>query len=230
MTAEGESAPGRAVRVWDLPVRLFHWTLVPLLLAMWWTGEERDIETHSRLGVILVGLLLFRLLWGLFGSETARFAQFVKGPAAIRAYLAGTRPHHLGHNPLGGWSVLVILLLLVAQVTCGLFAHDVDGMESGPLSHLVSYDTADLAREWHHRIFTAILAMAALHILAICWYLVGRGEDLLMPMVTGRKRVPEGVEAPRPGAPLTLALVAVLSAGIAWWIGTGAPLPALGTG
>lgn len=229
MRGGADAAPAqRTVRVWDLPVRLFHWTLIPLLMAMWWTGEERDIATHSRLGVVLVGLLLFRLLWGLVGSETARFARFLKGPRAVLAYLRGQAPHRLGHNPLGGWSVAVILLLLVAQAGCGLFAHDVDGMESGPLSHLVSYDTADLARVWHHRIFNAILAMAALHILAICWYLVARGEDLLLPMVTGRKAVPETVAAPRPGRPLMLVLALGLAAGLAWWIGAGAPLPDVG--
>ena len=226
--ADVTPAARRSIRVWDLPVRMFHWTLVPLLLAMWWTGEQRDIETHSRLGVVLVGLLVFRLLWGLFGSETARFAHFLRGPRAVVAYLAGRMPHHVGHNPLGGWSVALILLLLVAQATCGLFAHDVDGMESGPLSHLVSYDTADLARAWHHRLFNAILAMAALHILAICWYLVARGEDLLMPMVTGRKPVPEGVAAPRLGGPLALGIAVAAAAGLAWWVGSGAPLPDMG--
>ncbi len=218
-------AAQRTVRVWDLPVRLFHWTLVPLLLAMWWTGENRDIALHSCLGVVMVALLLFRLLWGIFGSETARFRQFLHRPRTVLAYLAGRLPHHVGHNPLGGWSVAVLLLLLVAQASCGLFAHDVDGMESGPLSHLVSYETADLARIWHHRIFNLILAMAALHVLAIAWYFVARSEDLLGPMLSGRKAVPEDVAAPRFASPLAALAAAAVAAGIAWWIGAGAPLP-----
>lgn len=224
--ASGEG-PARIVRVWDLPVRLFHWTLVPLLLAMWWTGEEGELETHARIGTVVLGLLVFRILWGLVGSETARFASFLKGPGAIRAYLAGSRPHHLGHNPLGGWSVAAILLLLLAQTVLGLFAQDIDGMFSGPLNHLVSYETGELARTWHHRLFNLVLALGALHILAITWYLLGRSEDLLLPMITGRKAVPEAVREPARASPLALVVAVALAVALAWWVGAGAPLPEL---
>lgn len=215
----------RSLRVWDLPTRLFHWSLVALLLAMWWTGEERRIGLHTTLGVLLVGLLLFRLLWGLFGSETARFRSFLKGPATVLAYVRGRAPSHVGHNPLGGWSVLAILAVLVAQCALGLVAHDVDGLESGPLSHLVSYDTADLARIWHHRLFDLILALVALHIAAISWYLLARDENLVLPMLTGEKDVPASLAPPAMATARAFLLCAGLAALAAWWIGAGAPLP-----
>lgn len=213
----------RTVRVWDLPVRLFHWTLLLLLMAMWWTGEQRDIETHSRIGVVVLGLLVFRILWGLFGSETARFRHFLKAPGVVIAYLRGRVPHEVGHNPLGGWSVAVILFTLLIHCTLGLFAQDSDGMESGPLSYLVSYDTADAARVWHNRLFNLILALAVLHITAVFAYLF-KGNNLLLPMVTGEKDLPEAVPAPRMGRPALLLLALLVSGALAWWIGRGAPL------
>jgi cytochrome b len=215
-----------SVRVWDLPTRLFHWTMVALLAAMWLTAEARNISLHTQLGVALLGLLVFRLLWGLIGSETARFGSFLAGPGRVLAYLRGERPSHVGHNPLGGWSVAALLLLLLAQCTLGLVAHDVDGLESGPLSYLVSYETADWARLWHHRLFDLILILAALHVTAVLFYFLARDEDLVMPMFTGRKDVPPSTRPPAM-APLPAFLVAATAAAaLAWWIGAGAPLPA----
>src|SRR5687768_2369014 len=113
----------RRIRLWDLPVRLVHWAFVLLLPALWWTAEEGEIEWHRRLAYMMLALLLFRLLWGFFGSATARFSQFVKGPAGILSYLRDRPgPRVVGHNPLGGWSVLLLLGLLATQVALGLFA------------------------------------------------------------------------------------------------------------
>lgn len=218
-------AARKPVRVWDLPVRLFHWLLLLLLMAMWLTGEQREIETHTRIGVAVLGLVVFRILWGFLGSETARFRHFVKSPAAVLGYLGGRVPHRIGHNPLGGWSVALILLTLLAQCTLGLFAHDVDGMESGPLSYLVSYDTADLARIWHNRLFNLVLALAAIHITAVFTYLFVKGDNILLPMVTGERDLPEPVHQPAAGSPLWLAVSIGAAVFLAWWIGAGAPLP-----
>ncbi len=215
-----------AVKVWDLPTRIFHWTLAVLVVAMWWTGEEREIALHTRIGTVLVGLLLFRLLWGFFGSETARFSHFLKGPAAVLAYVRGERPVLVGHNPLGGWAIALMLALLVCQAGLGLIAHDVDGLESGPLSHLVSYDTADWARVWHNRLINAILGLVALHIGAILVYFLVLDRDLIVPMISGRKDLPPGIEAPALARAQTFLFCAAAAAAAAWWIGAGAPLPA----
>lgn len=222
--APDATAP-EAVRLWDLPVRLVHWSFVALIPALWWTGEEGDLDTHKTIGLVMLALVLFRILWGFAGSSTARFANFVRGPAAILAYLRGNdREPVVGHNPLGALSVVSLLGLLLAQVGLGLFAQDVDGMESGPLSHFVSYDAADTARELHELGFNLLMALIVVHLLAIGWYALFRRDNLVAPMVSGRKRLSS--LAPRI-APLWRALViAAIAAAFAYWISLGAPLPA----
>lgn len=215
-----------ATRLWDLPVRIVHWSLVLLLPALWWTSETHDLTTHTRLGFMMIGLVAFRLLWGLVGSSTARFAGFLKGPAAIRAYLRGSAAPVVGHNPLGGWSVIALLLLLATQVGLGTIAQDVDGLESGPLSYLVAYDTADAAREWHGRIFNIILGFTALHVVAIGIHLFVKHDNLLLPMLTGRRRYDREVAVPRIAPVWVGALCAATAAALAYWISRGAHLPA----
>lgn len=215
--------PSTDRRIWDLPVRLVHWSFALLLPAMWWTAEEGDIETHVTLGLVTLALVLFRLLWGLWGSETARFASFIRGPAAIRDYLraapAEVRP---GHNPLGALSVVALLGLLAVQVSIGLFTQDVDGLESGPLSYLVSYDFADGAREWHELGFNLLLALVGLHLAAIAWYRLRKRQNLVGPMITGKGEATTALRF----APAWLALATLaISGAVAWWIGQGAPLP-----
>lgn len=222
--------PGwRSVRAWDLPVRLFHWLLVVGVLVQWQTGESRALSTHMQAGVALTALVVFRILWGLAGSETARFGQFLKGPGAVIAYLRGRRAHWLGHNPLGGWSVAALLLVLLVQCGLGLIAQDVDGMESGPLSYLVSYDVSEAARIWHHRVFNLLAALIGLHLLAILWYLLS-GNNLVSPMIDGRRAVPPGVAEPRPGSPVALAAALAVAGALAAWLWAGGPLPETLTG
>ncbi len=183
MTTESET-----VRVWDPFVRVFHWSLITLFGLAWWTGENHDMDRHRQAGYAILALLLFRVFWGFAGSRTARFAQFLKGPAAIRAYLASTddTPSD-GHNPLGGWSVAALLTVLLAIVVAGLFAVDVDGIESGPLADWVSFDQGRMAAEWHETVFKAALAVIGLHVLAIGYYQVLNGHDLIGPMITGKR-------------------------------------------
>jgi cytochrome b len=129
------------VRVWDVFTRLAHWLLVVLMGVSWWTARHHHMDYHRYSGYALLGVLIFRLYWGVFGSTTARFAHFVKGPRSILRYVRSKATHVApGHNPLGALSVLALLGLLLAQVTLGLFSVDVDGIESGPLSHWVSFD------------------------------------------------------------------------------------------
>ncbi len=173
--------------IWDAPIRIFHWMLVILFAFSWWSAESSEMEWHQRSGLMLCWLASFRLLWGFLGSSTARFGRFVKGPGAIVAYLRSGEPWQgLGHNPVGGWSALILILLIALQVTTGLFAVDVDGIESGPLSHLVDFDRGRQLAGLHHLSFDLLLILAGIHILAIGYYLLIRKQNLVAPMITGK--------------------------------------------
>lgn len=208
------------IRVWDLPVRVTHWTIAVLIVFSYWSAENHQLDWHRLSGYTILGLLLFRLIWGLIGSDTARFASFVRGPGAVRAYLkSGARWGKAGHNPLGGWSVLAMLGALALQIGMGLFAIDEDGLESGPLSHLISFDQARALASWHHDFFWVVAGLAGLHVVAVLWYLLARRDNLIRAMWSGRAALPG--EAPRM-APIGRALVAVLiAAGVAWFVANG---------
>jgi len=217
-----DDAPARrSIKLWDLPLRLVHWSLVVLLAGLWWTWRAGRIELHEQLGYVSLGVLLFRLYWGLVGSSTARFSHFVKGPREIAAYIRGGSPLQVGHNPLGALSVLLLLGLMIVEVGVGLFAQDIDGIEAGPLAQYVSYDAADAARGWHALLFNLILAVVAVHVLAILFYLVVKRDNLVGPMVTGRKRVTEEIQPPAM-APFTRALIGIgISVFLSWWVSRG---------
>src|SRR5688500_10801689 len=142
---------GQRQFVWDGPTRIFHWLLAVLLGFSWWSAETYHLDWHRYSGITILGLVTFRLLWGLFGTSTSRFSHFLKGPWAVWSYArpSSNLPVPVGHNPLGGWSVVVMLLLLAVQVVSGLFAVDIDGIESGPLSHLVDFDQGRTASGIH---------------------------------------------------------------------------------
>jgi cytochrome b len=202
------------VRIWDLPVRLFHWALVLLVPALWATHEWEMLDIHILLGEVMLGLVLWRLLWGVLGSSTARFAGFVRGPKSVLRYMRGQGQKAFGHNPLGGWSVVVMLLLLAVQVGLGLFASDEDALYEGPLAHRVSYETARTLADRHETVFWIIVAVIALHVLAILYYRIVRRDDLVTPMITGRGAPVEGEAALVP-APLWRFLLSVaLAAGL----------------
>jgi cytochrome b len=217
------------IAIWDLPVRIVHWGFVVLIPALWWTGEEGHLDQHKLIGYAMLALVAFRILWGLIGSTTARFGNFIKGPSRLLGYLRGmssdTEASFIGHNPLGALSVVALLLLLAAQVSAGLIAQDVDGIESGPLSYLVSYDTADAAREWHNFLFDVLLALIAVHVAAVLFYLVVRRNNLIGPMITGRKAFSSDVAPPGMASAWRMASGAIVSVALAWWISAGAPLP-----
>ena len=195
------------VRIWDAPTRLFHWALVALVLAAWRTAETRNIAWHVLSGIGIAGLLVFRLWWGFFGGSTARFSQFVRGPRRVAAYAAGVMRResedHSGHNPMGGWSVVALLLCLVALIGFGFFAVDVDGMDSGPLSDLVSFDAGRAASHFHVLAFRGLEILVGLHVAAILFYALVKRQNLVAPMLTGRRRF-AGI-AMTPASPLMLA-------------------------
>ena len=195
-------------KVWDAPTRLVHWLFVFCVAFSWWSVENKQMEWHVWSGLTLLGLLVFRIYWGFAGPETARFAQFIKGPGAVVGYLGKLfKPNYraaFGHNPLGALSVVAILLALIAQVTLGLFATDTDYLYAGPLNHLVDGDTADDLTDLHEDFFNVLLALIGLHIAAIVFYLVVKRTNLIGPMFTGKRRV-ENVEGPASGiAPVPL--------------------------
>lgn len=199
-------------RVWDGPTRLFHWALVILIVVAWLTAEEQ-MTVHRGAGYAILGLLAFRVWWGLAGGSTARFSHFVRGPGAIRRYLSsvreGTEGEHAGHNPLGALSVLALLGLVCLQVVLGLFAIDEDGFEGGPLSDGIDFDLARQIAEWHELTFRLLQGLVVLHLAAIVYYAVRRREDLVRPMITGVRRFRGPVEG-LVRAPLWRLVVGVL--------------------
>jgi cytochrome b len=212
------------IKVWDWPTRIFHWLIVVLIAAAWWTGENEDLTLHYQIGMTVLILVLFRLIWGVIGGSTARFTHFVKGPRAIAAYLRGASPPAVGHNPLGALSVLALIGMVALVDVLGLFATDHDGINPGPLAYLVSQDASDAAHELHELTFNVLLALIAVHVAAILYYLLFKRDNLVGPMVTGAREAPEGVEPLRPAA-WWRALVALFVAwAIAGWVWAGLPL------
>lgn len=205
------------VKAWDLPTRLFHWALVAAVGFSWYSGETGMTEWHERSGLTVLALLAFRLIWGFVGGRTARFGDFVRGPAAVwrylRATLAGRHPLHLGHNPLGGWSVLALLAVLAAQAGMGLFGTD-DILYEGPLYPLVSHETAMKLTGRHQLLFNLVLALVVIHVTAVLAYAVLLKTNLIRPMVTGWKDIPADA-APARIARTPAWIAAVLFAGCA---------------
>lgn len=210
------------VRVWDLPIRLGHWIMVALFVLSWWSAEKRMMDWHYRFGLAWVALVGFRLIWGFIGSSTSRFGSFVRNPKTVVAYLRGQGQPRIGHNPVGACSVIAMLLALTVQIVSGLFATDTDGLESGPLSFLISFDFARIAAEIHAWSFNILLGLIVLHIAAIIAYRILGGRNLIAPMISGRAIQPaEGVAGMMP-AGLPRFAVAVLIAGtLAWEVGRG---------
>ena len=215
-----KAEPNAGAPVWDLPVRLFHWSTVLLIALSWWSAEEGADRVHFWSGYTLLFLLLFRTLWGFAGSSTARFSTFVRGPWAVLDYLRGGQFGQAGHTPLGGLSVVAMLLALLVQLTSGLIQIDDDDFVEGPLSSLVSYDTALAAHDVHEVSFNILLALIALHLLAIAYYQLVRRRSLIRPMVTGRATLPDGVPPMRAASTRRFIACAVaafiLTAAILW--------------
>ena len=197
-----------ALRVWDLPTRVFHWLLVGLIIAAWLTSEFGWIEWHARIGQSALALIIYRLIWGVIGSQTAQFWNFIRGPAVALAYakglVAGKAPPSVGHNPLGALMILALLGLVALQVVFGLFAND-DIYFEGPLRHLVSKDVSDMLTGLHGLVFNLILAAVALHVSAALFYLVVKRENLIRATITGTKPWPE----PHPRLRFTPAVLAI---------------------
>lgn len=218
--AQGSAADSKPVPVWDLPTRFFHWALVGLIGLSYATAELGigDMELHVYSGYGILTLLIFRILWGFLGPRHARFASFLRPPSTTLNYardlLAGRAQRYLGHNPLGALSVLAFVLLIGLQVTTGLFAQD-DILTEGPLAPFVSSDLSEDLTDIHESNFNFILALIALHLLAVAFHSFVKREGLIRAMITGRKKAGEMADADTAsaasGALVTLWGLAVLA-------------------
>lgn len=212
-----------SVAVWDLPTRIFHWTLVILVAFSWWSGENERFEWHFWSGYAILTLLIFRIIWGFVGSSTARFTGFVRGPMAGIAHMRELLGRHelrdVGHNAIGGWMVVALILALLGQAVTGLFADDTI-LTMGPLGELVSSGTRDWLTDIHEVLINIILVMIGLHVLAVLAYLALRKINLVKPMITGRKALPADLAAQPPKIANSLLALAVLivSALIVWGV------------
>lgn len=189
MNEDDEGASGKddatPMPLWDLPTRAFHWSLVALVPAAWWTAENQYYEAHEWIGMTVLALIVFRVAWGLVGSRHSRFADFLVGPRRVLAYLRERTYSSAGHNPLGGWFVVVILSVLLLQSGSGLFNSD-DIMYSGPLYYAVSAAVRDAMGSVHDAAFNVLLGLLVLHIGAVLWHQCRGKERLIQAMLRGR--------------------------------------------
>lgn len=219
----------QSVRAWDLPTRIFHWVLVFLILSAWVSIEfsneigDATMQWHRYNGYALLIIILWRLLWGLFGSSTSRFGNFVRGPGAALSYatnlLRGRERHYLGHNPLGSYMILALLAAVAFQTILGLFSTEHNYLTWGPLAPLISDGLTKSITGLHKEFFDlAILPLIGIHIVANFAYAAFKRDPLVKAMVTGRKPAGEyadEAEAQIAGAPMVRALAClVVSAAI----------------
>lgn len=212
------------VRIWDLPTRLFHWSLAACVVGLVVSAKigGNAMVWHFRFGYAVLALLLFRIVWGLVGGRWSRFSTFVYSPARLLRYLrgAGHADDGVGHSPLGALSVFALLAVLVAQVGTGLLSDDEIAF-AGPLTRFVSGDVVSQATGYHKDIGQfLLLALVALHVVAILYYALARRQKLVAPMVVGDKQLPQPSPASRDDAlsRLGAAVVLGLSGGVAWWV------------
>lgn len=211
------------IAVWDLPLRLFHWALAGLVVFSFVTGKVAGswLEWHMKSGYAILALLLFRLAWGLVGSQTARFTGFVRGPRAglqyLRATLARRPPQVLGHNPLGGWMVLFMLALLLVQAASGLFVDD-EIANTGPLAAKVSNAAVARLTTLHRYNEWVILGAVVLHLVAIAAYQWGLRVNLVGPMLHGRMAAPAPIKPPASASPWLAAVLFALACAAVYWL------------
>lgn len=213
------------VRVWDLPTRLFHWALAACAVGLLVTGKigGEAMAWHGRLGYCVGSLLLFRVAWGLVGGHWSRFATFTLSPRAVLDHIRGPSADSMavGHSPLGALSVYALLAFLAAQVATGLFSDDTEEF-AGPLNFLVSNATARLLTGYHRSIGEPVLiGLVLMHVAAIAYYRLRRGQDLVGPMVHGDKVLPAPAEASRDDVKsrlLAAVLLILFSGAMAWLV------------
>jgi cytochrome b len=194
------NGPEHRIIVWDPPTRLFHWVLVMLVVAAYITWRLNWMDWHAKFGYALLTLVLFRILWGFFGSESARFSRFLASPRAAARHLAHAfrrePDRQAGHNPAGGWMVVLLLVLLLGEPLTGAYVAS-DIADEGPWTEVMPVSVANAITALHGIFWDAILAAVALHLLAILIYTAVKRHNLVRPMLTGWKRLPSEVAQPR---------------------------------
>ena len=203
----------REFLLWDLPTRVFHWALVLCIGLAWWSGEEGRNDVHEWTGYPLLVLVVSRIAWGFVGSRHSRFSDFVHGPRTTIAYLRGARSPTPGHNPLGAWSVLALLLLMLVQAVSGLFNSD-DILFSGPLYYAASTPLRDTMGVVHELAFEALLVLIALHVLVVSYHQWVKKEGLIRAMLVGKAAQKTGLSAPV--ATWKALLILILVAAAVW--------------
>lgn len=212
------------MRVWDVPTRLFHWLIALLVVVSFVSVKAGWMPLHLLSGYTVFALLLFRVTWGFVGSETARFRNFLTAPAQglshLRRFAERTPDTQIGHNPAGGWMVLVMLVLLGMQVLSGLFNAEPHGTAAGAFAKFVGKDGSAVAAVVHAVNFSLLLLVIVLHIVAIAAYRLVKQHDLVRPMITGIKRLPAATRQPRMANPLLAAVILGAALGIVWAVAT----------
>lgn len=212
-----------AVKVWDPPTRFFHWLLLALVISSFVTGKIGGnlMQYHVWSGEAILTLLLFRLAWGFIGSAPSRFRSFLAGPTTVLRYaltmLRRDTPHYIGHNPLGGWSVMAMILALFIQAGTGLFADDKIAT-TGPLYKWVSSAASDRLTFIHRLNQKLIIVLVAVHVAAVLFHLIYKKENLIMPMITGIKLWKGSLKEKMFQKPLWLAGLVIVVAGLCVYI------------
>lgn len=216
--------------VWDLPLRVFHWLLVISVAASWATGQigSEVRQYHMWLGYWMLGLLTFRLIWGVVGTRHSRFTSFIPTPKSVMRYgrdlVTGQASETVGHNPVGSLMVFLMLALLVTQVVSGLFVDD-DIFYAGPFAYSVSGKTNDFFEGLHHDVVDWIVVLAVLHIAAALYHTLRLKEPLIRAMFTGKKRaaVVPASEAIKTSALIRAVLVILVAVVVVYVIVTVVP-------
>ncbi len=198
----------RKILIWDAPTRLFHWLAAALVGTAYVTWRLNWMHWHVYAGDALLALVLFRLAWGFFGGATARFSNFLASPVAALRHLAQAFRRvpdrhgdiQIGHNPAGGWMVLLLLLLLLAETLTGIFINN-DVADVGPFTALAPAWVDNLITDLHGILWQVLLAAIALHILAVAFYWIVQRDNLLLPMIVGRKALSASARPPATAAP-----------------------------
>lgn len=209
--------------LWDWPTRIMHWVLPFLLALAWWSAENQRYDIHEWTGFSLLVIVGTRITWGVVGSVHSRFGDFVVGPRRVLAYLKGHPGDTPGHNPLGGWSVLAMLLLLLVQAVSGLFNSD-DVLYNGPLYYAADVSLRDAMGAAHDWVFDILLGLVGLHVAVVAYHQWIRRDGMITAMLRGSAENRSGLRAP---APWWLALLIAAGLGLLlWWGLAQAPQPA----